>query len=567
MSFLNLLKQQSNLADFFSTPYVKYQNIFDDFTIHKPFIDALSQNDIFAIPEPKSTDLIALFPISQTVYYHMVTAVTTCPSLNQLLLNLVPRHMNEMVFWYKYFVFLFTKEDYPQILPSLIERRCNMNLTTVAKTMRDVYINHFTNRMIGNPTILLMKFIQLINDSTQNKIDKTFYNYTNRFDGLPKDQSDLKYRYQFVLMVLNEIFKNCKLLYIPYVGNLLLEMLQLYDINNTFLKILNFIVHSQCEGLYFTTQYELENCSYNIYYILLKTYPELQEKPRTSILNFLSSSLKNLTLKLFESLPITEKRPYIEFLLDKGKIGVLKIYISLFKPLSTFDFDNLVPSIQSNLNQILSVPNDQHEFFSRLTHHDIDPLLCMNHFHNTLELPNNDDKSNNIVLENKLESLSDIISTSDFIQLYKMLPKRLQMLYPIKLYTSSQDGLNLQTLYDRVSAHSLLLILCKRSSCVFGIFVAEQFEIKRDYYGNSETFIFTIKPTFKKYPHIQGSNHFLICSKQDALLFGGGTGHPSIGFDTWLNCESYSSPTFDNPAFFTSKAARRCDRVEVLSFS
>ncbi|KAL7721057.1 hypothetical protein QTN25_001501 [Entamoeba marina] len=552
--YFNTRKTKFDIADFFNAPYLKYKDYFEDFTIHKVVIESLVADDIFSIPDPTPAELISLFPLSETVYYHIVTAITTCPSLNRILMSLVPSYMNETVFWYKYFSYLFTVEQSSYLLPALLQHRTQMELNSIGCVIREAYVNYFTHQTLKTPYNMLMQFVQIINETTQRQVDKSFYKCTERLEGLPKNEEDIKYRYELLLMVFSEMFKYCNFLYVPFLGNLLFEVLQMYDINNAFIKVFEFLVAAHCEGLYFTTRYELENLSYYVYYVLKDTYPVLEQKPRQPIINFLSCSLKNMTLKLFDSMPLLEKKPFIEYLLKNGKVGVLKVFLLLFKPVHLINFDDVLQSIQQIFASVVCTGDENHKFFDELNSLEIDPLLDTHHFHNTLELPSTEDMYSRIVSQFKLETLSDIATADDFMQLYTMLPKRLQMLCPVRLYTSSQDGLYLKTLYERAGTHPLLLIL------------SEQMELKRDYYGNSETFIFTIKPKAKKYPHIQGSNHFIICSKHDGLLFGGGTGCPSLGFDSWLNCESNSSPTFNNPAFFSQNCARRCDRVEVFTF-
>ena len=108
---LNVFKQSNEIVVFFRKPYIQYKNIFEDFTIHKPIIEKITEKDLMSIPAPTPKQLLGLFPIDEIVYYHIVTAIATSKKLNKMLLTLVPQQMNEMIFWYKYFTFLFTKEN------------------------------------------------------------------------------------------------------------------------------------------------------------------------------------------------------------------------------------------------------------------------------------------------------------------------------------------------------------------------------------------------------------------------------------------------------------------------
>ena len=637
----NLFKKEQEITEFFNQPYLKYKNYFEDFTIHKTYIDRITEKDLLSIPEPDPTDLIAIFPMSEIIYYHVVTAITTCKSLNQMLLSLVPQQMNEMMFWYRYFHYLLTSESEFSLLKTLKNERMNMKLSIISHQTRELYISYITNHYLGSHEMLLMKYIQIVNSIEENILDKTFFKFSERISGKTKNLSEAKYRYEFIMTIINRMFRKCNFIYSPYMSALLMECVQIYEIGEAFYKVIEFLIKSQCDGHMYTSEYGLENFTDYIFFVLTITLKdnekikrqvngdELAEQIKTQfkehkqeMIPFIKSMLKNLTIRMYERIPIIDKKPIIELILQDGKSALLKIFCLFFqsmignystkrvkdeinemneinksetnetkkhemqvkinemketnqalttprrndsKPMEIIDFDNLQQSITKVLEQYRSriEPN---KYVTEIIHYRLDSLLIPNHIFNTLDLPDRDFFLKRIVPKDQLENFSEIIDAETFIELYLMLPNRFQMLKPELVFISSVDGLSLKTLYNRCEYHSFLLILARRGNYIFGAFVAESFQLRSNFYGNSETFLFSIKPHIKKYPHIEGSNNFIINSTQDHLSFGGGTGDPSLRFDGYLNVKSNRSPTFNNSPLVPESLAPRCDKVEVFAF-
>lgn len=657
----NLFKKEQEINEFFNQPYLKYKNFFEDFTIHKTYIDRITEKDLMSIPEPESIDLIAIFPLSEILYYHIVTAITTCKTLNQMLLSLVPQQMNEMMFWYRYFHYLLTNESEFSLLKTLKNERLNMKLSLISHQTRELYINYIINHYLGSHELLLMKYIQIVNTIDENVLDRTFFKYSERISGKPKNLSEAKYRYEFIMTIINHMFKRCSFIYSPYMSALLMECVQIYEIGEAFYKVIEFLIKSQCDGHMYTSEYGLENFTDYIFFVLTITMKdnekikrqvngdELAEKikiqfkeHKQEMIPFIKALLKNLTIRMYERIPVIDKKPIIELILQDGKSALLKIFclffqsmignystkkvndeIDLLKELkqqeeneekrqsiqiqinemnetnqslqtpriqktivneksnestngttqtsinksntAIIDFDNLKNSITKVLEEYRSriEPN---KYVTEIIHYRLDSLLIPNHIFNTLDLPDRDFFLKRIVPKEQLENFSEIISAETFIELYLMLPNRFQMLKPELVFLSSLDGLSLKTLYSRCEYHSFLLILARRGNYIFGAFVAESFQMRNNFYGNSETFLFSIKPHLKKYPHIEGSNTFIINSTQDHLSFGGGSGDPSLRFDGYLNVKSSRSPTFNNSPLVPESLAPRCDKVEVFAF-
>ena len=147
--------------------------------------------------------------MSEIVYYHTVTAITTCKTLNQLLLSLVPQQMNEMIFWYRYFNYLFASESEYSLLKTLKNERLNMKLSLISNQTRELYINYITNHYLGSHEMLLMKYIQIVNSIEENILDKTFFKFSERISGKTKNLSEAKYRYEFIMTIINRMFKKC----------------------------------------------------------------------------------------------------------------------------------------------------------------------------------------------------------------------------------------------------------------------------------------------------------------------------------------------------------------------
>ena len=113
----------------------------------------------------------------------------------------------------------------------------------------------------------------------------------------------------------------------------------------------------------------------------------------------------------------------------------------------------------------------------------------------------------------------------------------------------------------------LLLVVLDGDGHLFGAFIAEpwrQSYLGR-YFGNGETFLFKMVPTFARYGWTRANSHFVL-SSADCLAFGGGGGQCALYLDSSLEFGSSApSQTFNNECL-SGGPEFKCIKLEVWGF-
>ena len=150
-------------------------------------------------------------------------------------------------------------------------------------------------------------------------------------------------------------------------------------------------------------------------------------------------------------------------------------------------------------------------------------------------------------------------------QLRGELPLRYNLREWALLYSTEQHGCSLRTFYSRLERQEgTLLVVLDGGGHIFGAFVAEAWRNEGRYFGNGETFMYKVHPSFARYDWTRANAHFVLGS-QDCVAFGGG-GKFALYLDSSLEFgSSDSSPTYDNECLAGSHDFR-CIKVEVWGF-
>jgi len=184
---------------------------------------------------------------------------------------------------------------------------------------------------------------------------------------------------------------------------------------------------------------------------------------------------------------------------------------------------------------------------------------------------------------------TNLLSPRDFRELLKYLPPRCAGKTWRLLFSTSQHGYSLATLYSRVRGHgpTMLLVLDDRG-CVFGGFASRDWSGNdlvssairfsfggsgsaptSSYFGSGETFLFSCQPQFRVHRWTQRNNEFMM-ARRDLLAFGGGGGKFGLSLDAALDRGSSGAcDTFGNPPLAGGAGAGelfRAVRVEVWGF-
>ncbi|KAH7636295.1 tbc and lysm domain containing protein [Dermatophagoides farinae] len=138
--------------------------------------------------------------------------------------------------------------------------------------------------------------------------------------------------------------------------------------------------------------------------------------------------------------------------------------------------------------------------------------------------------------------LPELIGTTemldvDIIQnLMKHLPARAEGYAWTLIYSTSQHGFSLNTLYRDMKHFDspVLLIIEDTNGAKFGALLSHSLKISDHFYGTGETFLFTFYPTFECFPWT-GENIFFIKGNIDSISIGAGEGN----FGLWLDGDLY----------------------------
>lgn len=148
-----------------------------------------------------------------------------------------------------------------------------------------------------------------------------------------------------------------------------------------------------------------------------------------------------------------------------------------------------------------------------------------------------------------LEDTSDILTNEDVKQLSLEVPKRLLCCSWKKEFTTARDGFSLGSIYRRLHDYitrPALLAIKDMNGYTFGAYASEAFRIEKISYGCGETFVFSLRPSFRVWKWTCKNNFFILCSKAE-LCIGIEDGKFAIYLDESLyNGRTQACATFDN---------------------
>ena len=137
------------------------------------------------------------------------------------------------------------------------------------------------------------------------------------------------------------------------------------------------------------------------------------------------------------------------------------------------------------------------------------------------------------------------------------------------VYSTEQHGCSLRTLYAKLAGHDAsMIVMLDDHQHIFGAFVAEPWEVHGRYFGNGETFLFSVgrgrSPETRRYDWSRANSHFVLAS-HDMLAFGGG-GKFALYLDSSLEMGSSDrSETFDNDCLAGAREFK-CIKLEAWTF-
>lgn len=158
--------------------------------------------------------------------------------------------------------------------------------------------------------------------------------------------------------------------------------------------------------------------------------------------------------------------------------------------------------------------------------------------------------------------------TEQFGTIWTFLAPSLRIRKPTKLFSTDENGFNLETLVSRCGkAAPLIIIIKSMKRNIFGAFIPVPLEknhsINPIFFGTGETFLFSVFPIPKKYKWTEANQHF--CLIESGYLRVGG---PERGL--WIddaldsgNCETCQ--TFDNQPLNGGTSKFTCLGLEIFT--
>jgi len=128
------------------------------------------------------------------------------------------------------------------------------------------------------------------------------------------------------------------------------------------------------------------------------------------------------------------------------------------------------------------------------------------------------------IIKKKVVSIkSNILTEVQFSALRKELPKVFQLRNWKLVYSPSEHGIALRTMYRNACDYgATLLIVQDTTHTVFGGFISEPWRVTKRFYGTGESFLFTFKGGVLRAFHPTLLNEYYVISDLQSIIFGAG---------------------------------------------
>ena len=127
-------------------------------------------------------------------------------------------------------------------------------------------------------------------------------------------------------------------------------------------------------------------------------------------------------------------------------------------------------------------------------------------------------------IKKKVTSIkSNILTEAMFLSLRNQLPKIYQLRNWKLVYSPTEHGVALRTMYRNACDFGATLLLVQDTTqTVFGGFISEPWRVTKRFYGTGECFLFTFKGGHLRAFHPTLLNEYYIISDLQAIIFGAG---------------------------------------------
>ena len=144
---------------------------------------------------------------------------------------------------------------------------------------------------------------------------------------------------------------------------------------------------------------------------------------------------------------------------------------------------------------------------------------------------------------------SELINFEERLQLARVMPPRTDGHNWVLKFTTATDGFNLHSFVRKLAevTSPVLILISDCGNATFGAFLSETPSTFSEHFqGTGETFVFTLRPEFKKFAWT-GENNYFFRVTNESLIVGSGNGN----FALWVDADFYkgrsqSCSTFDS---------------------
>jgi hypothetical protein len=135
-----------------------------------------------------------------------------------------------------------------------------------------------------------------------------------------------------------------------------------------------------------------------------------------------------------------------------------------------------------------------------------------------------------------------------------------------RLYTSASDGLSFNRLQNSLLGYGgPTLLIIQSEDCIFGAFTASSWKESKEFYGNTDCFLFQVLPTTRVYRPTGNDRNFMYCNsfarsrgydqQAHGIGFGGTIDLPRLFIaESFDNCQAIAQDmTFEKGALLSKK--------------
>jgi len=170
--------------------------------------------------------------------------------------------------------------------------------------------------------------------------------------------------------------------------------------------------------------------------------------------------------------------------------------------------------------------------------------------------------------EIRLLSPSRLINHDEFVQIAEALPQRFRDYNWKLVYSTYTNGTSLVTFFSKTENQGPTIILIgDQEGYVFGGFVSEEWKITTEYFGDGESFVFSVRPKFAAYYWTKANDYYATANRDFIAMGGGNNGRFAFYLDSELNWgTSEVSKTFLNRTL-SRNVEFYCTVAEVWAFT